>query len=77
MSNLITAVIVAALMLGAAHLYGMNRYEAGQRDIIREIEQARAASVEEKERINEEIDALSDDELLDRARGWVRGDTSR
>lgn len=44
----------------------------GKRDIVAEIEKARAASKEEKERIDEEINNLDDDELLRRALEFVR-----
>lgn len=56
----------------AIWLYGNSQYEAGQRDLLKQVEKARAVSVKEKERIDEEIDDLDADELLRRALGNVR-----
>ena len=47
-------------------------YADGQRDLLASIEKARAASIEEKDKIDEEIADLSDDDLLRRALGIVR-----
>jgi len=59
-------------LLAAVWLYGNARYDAGQKDLIKEIEKARTASIEEKKEIEDEIDQLTNDELLRRALGYVR-----
>jgi hypothetical protein len=65
----------AALLLAVAigiWTYGNSRYYAGQRELLTEIEQARAKSVAQKQRIDNEIDALGPVELRERALEWVR-----
>lgn len=65
--------ILAALAMAAALGWAYkNGVDSGKREIISEIEQARAASVEEKQEIDNEIRTLDGDALLERALGAVR-----
>lgn len=68
----------AALALTVAAVLLVGAYKKGERDgrrnIIADIEKARVESVREKDRIDEEISRLTDDELLRRALGFVRQD---
>lgn len=70
--SLILLAGVAAAIVAAIFYYGQQQYNDGQRDLLVDIEQARAASVAEKMEIDDEISALTPSELRDRALGWVR-----
>ena len=64
-------VILAVLVLATMYAYGKMQHQAGKRDLVAAIEKARVASVEQKQRIDDEISQLSDDDLLKRALGYV------
>ena len=59
------------VLVGIAVFYGNAKYREGQRDLLSEIETARARSVSEKREIEDAISSLDDDALLRRALGWV------
>ena len=63
---------VILTLLTSVWLYGNARYKAGQADIVAEIEKARAASIVEKEKSDDEIKSLNSDELLERALSFVQ-----
>jgi len=60
------------LLAAAFWGYGYLQYREGKREMAAEIAKARAASVEEAERIEKDVEALSDDELLDAVLNYVR-----
>lgn len=64
-------IILAVLALATMYAYGKMQHQAGKRDLVAAIEKARVASVEQKQRIDDEISQLSDDDLLKRALGYV------
>lgn len=66
--------IVVALIAGAIFVTAVyNRgYGAGKRDIISDIESARVESVEEKQKIDNEVQSLRDEDLLKRAMEAIR-----
>lgn len=69
MIPLLAAVAMAAA-IGWAYKNGV---DSGKRQIIADIEKARAASVEAKQEIDNEIRNLDSGALLERALGAVRG----
>ena len=69
----IIAALAMAAVIGWAYKNGV---DSGKRRIISEIEQAREASVERKQEIDNEIRNLDSDALLERALGAVRGGDS-
>ena len=62
----------AVALIATIYFYGLMQYRSGQRDLVIEIEQARAESIEEREEIADAVEDLTDDELLERALGYVR-----
>lgn len=68
---LVGAALVSAALLGI-YGYGAYKYSQGKRDFVAAVEKARLSAIEDKKRIDDEIDSLSDDDLLRRALGWVR-----
>lgn len=64
----ILCILLASLIVG----FGRVMYKEGQRDLLATIEKSRLSSIEDKQEVDNEIAALSDDELLIRALRWVR-----
>lgn len=67
--------LVLTLLTAAASgvwYYGHVQYREGKKDLLAEIEKARTASIEEKEKIEDEINQLTDDELFRRALKYVQ-----
>jgi len=65
------AAAVAAVVGAFIYVYNEGK-DAGAKDIVVEIEKQKADSVAEKEKIDEEVRELDDDQLLERALGAVR-----
>jgi len=71
MKYFIYAVIITVALSNIIYGYGVVKYKEGQRDLLADVEKARARSMEEKQEIDDEIQNLTDDELLSRALRWV------
>ena len=72
LNRLVFPLVIAAASAAIVFWTYREGVDAGKRGLLLEIEQSRLESIQEKERINDEIRNLPEDELLDRALGAVR-----
>jgi len=68
---IIGAALVAGVLAAFWWVYEEGK-DVGKKDVVVEIEKARTESAEEKEKIDEEVRDLDDEELLRRALDAVR-----